>query len=125
MAAMTTSTRSVEPSNDPAPLPEADAREAINRWSQGFFRVRYLGDKIFLNKIVPCYSYNVRLQTQYEERIVATDSVQYHGQPLDSDGTPPDPWSMITTGTGRRPSYRCGTWTRYSRRSSPTGSQKR
>jgi hypothetical protein len=77
-----------------APLPEDQAREAINRWSQGFFRILNLGDKIFLHKIVPCYSYNVRLKTQYEERIVTTDSVPYHGQQLDSHGTPPDPWSI-------------------------------
>jgi hypothetical protein len=77
-----------------APLPEEQAREAINRWSQGFFRIRYLGDKIFLNKIVPCYSYNVRLQTQYEERTVATASEPYHGQPIDNHGTPPEPWTI-------------------------------
>jgi hypothetical protein len=77
-----------------APLPEEQAREAINRWSKGFFRVRYLGDKIFLNKIIPCYSYNVRLETQYEERTVATASEPYHGQPIDNHGTPPDRWSI-------------------------------
>jgi hypothetical protein len=76
------------------PLPEDQAREAINRWSQGFFRIRYLGDKIFLNKIVPCYSYNVRLQTQLEERTVATASEPYHGQPIDNHGTRPDPWGI-------------------------------
>jgi hypothetical protein len=76
------------------PLPEEQAREAINRWSQGFFRIRYLGDKIFLNQIIPCYSYNVRLQTQYEERTVATASEPYHGQPIDNNGTPPDRWNI-------------------------------
>ena len=69
------------------PLPEDQAREAINCWSEGFFRIRYLGDKIFLNKIVPCYSYNVRLRTQYEERNVVTASVPYHGQEIDNYGT--------------------------------------
>ena len=76
------------------PLAEDQAREAINRWSQGFFRIRYLGDKIFLNKIIPCYSYNVRLQTEYEERTVATASEPYHGQPIDNHGTPPEPWNI-------------------------------
>ena len=71
MAAMSASPPSVEHSSEPAPLPEEEVREAINRWSQGFFRVRYLGDKIFIDKIVPAYSYTVRLRTQYEERTVA------------------------------------------------------
>jgi hypothetical protein len=84
----------MEATTELAPLPEEQAREAINCWSQGFFRIRYLGDKIFLNKIVPCYSYNVRLKTQYEERTVATASHPYHGQPIDNHGTPPEPWSI-------------------------------
>jgi hypothetical protein len=79
---------------EPAPISEDQAREAINRWSHGFFRIRYLGDKIFLNKIIPCYSYNVRLRTQYEERNVVTASVPYHGQEIDNRGTPPEPWSI-------------------------------
>jgi hypothetical protein len=80
--------------SEPAALPEEEAREAINRWSQGFFRVRYLGDKIFIDKIVPAYSYTVRLRTQYEERAVAPVSVPYHGQPLDDRGVPPDAWDI-------------------------------
>lgn len=94
MSAMSSAPQPVEHSQDPPPLPEAEAREAINRWSQGFFRVRYLGDKIFIDRIVPAYSYTVRLRSQYEERGVAPVSVPYHGQPLDDRGTPPDPWDI-------------------------------
>jgi hypothetical protein len=75
-------------------LPEDEAREAINRWSDGFFRIRFLGDKIFLNKVTPCYSYNVRLRTQYEERNVVTACEPYHGQQIDNYGRPPEPWSI-------------------------------
>ncbi len=81
-------------STEPVAIPEEKAREAINRWSQGFFRVRYLGDKIFIDKIIPAYSYTVRLRTQYEERTVAPVSVPYHGQPLDDQGMPPNPWDV-------------------------------
>jgi hypothetical protein len=94
MAAMSTPLQSVALPNAPPALPEDQAREAINRWSQGFFRVRYLGDKIFIDKIVPAYSYTVRLRTQYEERAVAPVSVPYHGQPLDDRGVPPDLWDI-------------------------------
>jgi hypothetical protein len=94
MASMTSSPPSVEHTPAPAPMPEDKAREAINRWSQGFFRVRYLGDKIFIDKIVPAYSHTVRLRTQYEERSVARVSVPYHGQPLDDRGVPPKPWDI-------------------------------
>src|SRR5688500_5009136 len=79
------------------PLPEDQAREAINCWSKGFFRIRYLGDKIFLNKVTPCYSYNVRLRTQYEERNVVTACEPYHGQQIDNYGRPPEPWSIEVT----------------------------
>jgi hypothetical protein len=99
MSAMATSTQRTEMSNEPAPMPEEDAREAINRWSQGFFRVRYLGDKIFLDKIAPCYSYKLQLRTQYEDRSVSPVSVPYHGQPLDDIGTPPAVWDIAV----RRP----------------------
>jgi hypothetical protein len=94
MASMTSSPQSVELSPAPSPMPEEEAREAINRWSQGFFRIRYLGDKIFIDRVVPAYSYNVRLRTQYEERALAPVSVPYHGQPLDDRGVPPDPWEI-------------------------------
>jgi hypothetical protein len=80
--------------DEPTPLPEEQAREAINRWSQGFFRIRYLGDKIFINQIAPAFSYTVRLRTQYEERTVARASVPYHGEPLDDRGTPPGLWDI-------------------------------
>jgi hypothetical protein len=44
------------------PLSSADARHLINPWSsQGFFRVRGLGDKIAVKEIVPCSSYTIRL----------------------------------------------------------------
>jgi hypothetical protein len=78
----------------PVAIPEEEAREAINRWSQGFFRIRYLGDKIFIHKIVPAYSYTVCLRTQYEERSVVPVSVPYHGQPLDDQGVPPSAWDI-------------------------------
>jgi hypothetical protein len=87
-------TEPISPGPVPDALPEDQAREAINRWSQGFFRVRYLGDKIFIDKIVPAYSYTVQLRTQYEERSVAPVTVPYHGQPLDDQGMPPDSWDV-------------------------------
>jgi hypothetical protein len=92
MAAMTSTV-------EPVAIPEEEAREAINRWSRGFFRVRYLGDKIFLDKIAPCFSYTVRLRSQYEERTVSPVSVPYHGSPLDNRGTSPDAWDVAV----RRP----------------------
>jgi hypothetical protein len=91
---MSTPQQAIEVRDAPTALPEDQAREAINRWSQGFFRVRYLGDKIFIDKIVPAYSYTVQLRTQYEERSVAAVSVPYHGQPIDDRGLPPDPWDV-------------------------------
>jgi hypothetical protein len=94
MAAMSSSSQPAEVCQAPPPLPEEQAREAINRWSQGFFRIRYLGDKIFIDKIVPAYSYSVRLRTQYEERAVVPVSVPYHGQPLDDRGVPSNPWDI-------------------------------
>jgi hypothetical protein len=97
MSAMATSMQTASVANVPVSLPEEEAREAINRWSQGFFRIRYLGDKIFLDKVVPCFSYTVRLRSQYEERAVSPVSVPYHGQPLDDRGTPPGAWD-ITVG---------------------------
>jgi hypothetical protein len=76
------------------PLTEAEAREAVNRWSQGFFGVRYLGDKIFVEEIVPRAAYTLRLRTQYEERTVSQTSVPYHGGRVDDHGKPPGPWDL-------------------------------
>lgn len=83
-----------------APLGEAEVREATNRWSsQGYFRIRNFGDKIFINEIVGGEAHTVQLQTHYEERSVQQQQVPYHGGPVDDRGRPPRPWEIVV----RRP----------------------
>lgn len=77
-----------------AALSEEQVRDAINRWSTGYFRIPNLGDKIFLDEIAPHSSYTFRLQTQYEERTVNRESEPYGGGPVDDRGRPPGPWEM-------------------------------
>ncbi|HXG12158.1 MAG TPA: hypothetical protein VNK04_20555 [Gemmataceae bacterium] len=79
----------------PAALPEEQVREIINRWNdQGYFRIKYLGDKIFIDEIIPHYSYTLRLQTEYEERSVRPVTVPFSGGAVDDQGRPPDPWDI-------------------------------
>jgi hypothetical protein len=78
-----------------AALSTADVRYLLNRWSsQGFFRVRRLGDRLSMLEVTSRSSYTLRLQTQYEERTVAPVTQPYHGGPVDDRGTPPGPWDL-------------------------------
>src|SRR5581483_4535120 len=79
----------------PAALAEEEARAVINRWNdQGYFRIKNLGDKIFIDEIVPRYAYNLRLKTFYEERTVQQVTVAFPGGQVDDSGTPPGPWEV-------------------------------
>ena len=72
-----------------------DVRRIVNRWcDRGFFRVKGLGDKIFIEDIIPHCSYVLSVSSQYEERSVSRGSAPYHGGPVDNDGTPPGPWDI-------------------------------
>ena len=78
-----------------APLSTADVRYLLNQWSRkGLFRIRRLGDRLSMLEVAPASSYNLRLQTQYEERTVGRASQPYHGGPVDDRGEPPDPWTV-------------------------------
>jgi hypothetical protein len=80
------------------PLPSADARHVINRWSShGFFRVRSFGGKIRVEDIVPCSSYTIRLRSQYEDRSVSGKLVPFTGGAVDDRGQPPGPWELTVT----------------------------
>lgn len=71
-------------------------QEALNRWSQeGFFRLKGLGDRIRIEKIVSCSAYTIMLKTQYEERIVTRGIEPYYGGEVDDTGIPPDPYSIV------------------------------
>jgi hypothetical protein len=82
--------------HEPAPsLGEDQAREIINRWSAGgFFRLRNMGEKIFIDRITPGAAYTVRLQTHYEQRSVKHTQEAFTGGPVDDRGRPPDPWEV-------------------------------
>jgi hypothetical protein len=79
----------------PAPLPQEQASEVVNRWAgKGYFRLRNMGDKIFIREIVGGWAYTVRLQTHYEQRSVSLDQEPYHGGQVDDKGRPPDTWDI-------------------------------
>jgi hypothetical protein len=83
--------------NDLAPqtLSEDQACEIINRWAGGgFFRLRNMGDKIFVTAFKPGSAYTIRLQTQYEERSTARVAAPYTGGPVDNFGQPPPVWTI-------------------------------
>lgn len=74
---------------------ENDAREIINLWaSKGFFRLRNMGDKIFVQQLSKGAAYTIRLQTHYEHRTVQQAQTPYAGGPVDDRRRPPDPWQM-------------------------------
>jgi hypothetical protein len=76
-------------------LAEEDVQAIINAWNdRRWFRIQYLGDKIFIDEIVPQSSYNVRLRTHYEERSVQQVTVAFLGGPVDEVGMPPGPWDV-------------------------------
>lgn len=90
-------------SNEPGtpPLSEDQARAIINRWSsRGFFRLRHMGDKIFVGQVAPGAAYTVRLQTHYERRQVRQAREPYHGGPVDDRGRPPDLWDIPVSRPG-------------------------
>jgi hypothetical protein len=74
---------------------EEDAREIVNRWAtKGFFRLRNMGDKIFVQQLSKGAAYTIRLQTHYEHRTVQQAETPYAGGPVDDRRRPPDPWQM-------------------------------
>lgn len=76
-------------------LSQDQACDLINGWSsQGFFRLRNMGDKIFLSGMERGVAYTVHLQTQYERRTVQKAQVPFRGGPVDDYGRAPTPWEM-------------------------------
>jgi hypothetical protein len=82
------------------PLAEDAVREVINRWSaKGLFRLRNMGDKIFIDAITAGSAYTIRLQTQYEQRKVRQTSEPFRGGTVDDRGQAPGKWDVAV----RRP----------------------
>ncbi len=78
-----------------APPSEDHVRGVINRWSHaGYFRLKNMGDKIFIEGIKSGAAHKVRLQTHYERRAVHEATEPYHGGPVDDRGQPPEFWSV-------------------------------
>jgi hypothetical protein len=76
-------------------LGEEQVREIINGWSaKGFFRLKNMGDKIFIDEITTGAAYTIRLQTHYEQRKVTHVQAPFRGGPVDDRGRPPDPWEV-------------------------------
>jgi hypothetical protein len=85
----------------PAPLPQEQVCELLNRWAAGgYYRLRNMGDKIFIREIVGGWAYTVRLQTHYEQRSVTHAQEPYLGGPVDDAGRPPDPWNIPVRNPG-------------------------
>jgi hypothetical protein len=81
-------------SNAP-PLAEDAAREVINRWSaKGVFRLRNMGEKIFISQITAGSAYTIRLQTHYEQRKVHRASEPFRGGAVDDRGQAPGTWDV-------------------------------
>jgi hypothetical protein len=76
-------------------LGEEEAREIINRWANaGFFRLKNMGDKIFVEQITPGAAYTICLQTHVEQRQVQQATQPYHGGAVDNRGRAPDRWEV-------------------------------
>lgn len=76
-------------------LTEDQARDLVNVWStQGFFRLRNMGDKIFVTELLRGVAYTVHLQTQYERRTIRKAQTPFRGGPVDDRGRAPTPWEM-------------------------------
>jgi hypothetical protein len=76
-------------------LSEDEVREIVNRWGgAGFFRLRNMGDKIFIDEVTRGAAYTVRLQTHYEERRVHRASEPYYGGAVDNRGRAPGHWQV-------------------------------
>jgi len=77
------------------PMTEETARELVSRWaSRGYFRLKYMGDKIFVREIIPGAAYTIKLRTHYEARRVAQVAIPYQGDPIDHGPQPPEPWDV-------------------------------
>lgn len=77
------------------PMAEEQTREIINRWADaGVFRLRNMGDKIFVDQITAGAAYTIRLQTHCERRRVSQASEPYHGGSVDDRGRPPGHWDV-------------------------------
>lgn len=77
------------------PLTADEVCTIVNRWSgQGFFRLRDMGNKIFLGSMERGIAYSIRLQTQYEHRAVRRSKSPFRGGPVDDRGRPPTPWEI-------------------------------
>src|SRR5262249_49533648 len=76
-------------------LGEEQAREIINHWGDGgFFRLKNMGDKIFVDQITCGVAYTIRLQTHYEQRQVRQVAKPYLGGSVDDRGQAPDRWEV-------------------------------
>jgi hypothetical protein len=76
-------------------LRNEQAHEIINRWGgAGFFRLRNMGDKIFIDQITPGAAFTIRLQTHYEQRKVRRAREPYHGGAVDDRGRAPGRWEV-------------------------------
>ena len=74
---------------------ETLVREVLNRWgNSGFFRLKYMGEKIFIRGISAGKAHVVELTTQYEDRAVQPAEVPYHGGPVDDRSHTPDMWHV-------------------------------
>ena len=81
--------------SDPADLNVEKIRALIDNWSShGFFRVRELGSKILLDKVIARDAHVVDLKSQYEERSVSTKSSPYKEEKVDNKGSAPGMWEM-------------------------------
>jgi hypothetical protein len=76
-------------------MAEQEACDIISQWgNSGFFRLRNMGDKIFVTKISPGAAYTIRLQTHYEQRTVHQAQAPFHGGQVDNHGQAPGPWQV-------------------------------
>lgn len=84
------------PTDHPFPaIAENEACDLINQWSaKGFFRLRNMGDKVFITDIIRGVAYTAHLQTQYERRTVRQSVTPYRGEALDDRGRAPAPWEI-------------------------------
>ena len=74
---------------------ETLVREILNRWgNSGFFRLKYMGEKIFINGISPGKAHVVELSTQYEDRAIQPAEVPYLGGPVDDRSHTPELWDI-------------------------------
>ena len=80
---------------NPTALQEAQIRELLNRWGNaGFFRLKYMGEKIFIDGIANGAAHVVSLRTQYEERTIRQVEEPYGGGPVDDNRVAPDLWQV-------------------------------